>query len=287
MTNLILVCPFDVKLLAGLRRWKVVVHTNEGKAICQIHREVSKANDLHAILFRTEKSLSTLAFKEEWVNLPLAIYAEEFGEYKDLLPQMERIRKANVRIFLSSQHEFNYTGIRILSSLNINCGLYFNGAMPDWERMNDLMHFAIYSRTRHAPVEPFDWLVSHYQPAGYTDYNAVYFDDPSRYIHVNEKEQIALTASDLSSDNFIGEGIDLIEKIDANTQYSDFLNRRYSTIQRLDECAFCPAFRICLAKYSHLRNKKKTCKPFFSDFMDAADYYYSKINSGGNRIWQL
>lgn len=287
MTSLIIVCPYDTNLLAKLKRWKIVVRTDDGKAICRIHREVSKANDLHAITFRTEKPLCVLSFKEEWVNLPLAVYAEEFGEYKDLLTQLERLKKANVRIFLSTQHAFNYTGLRILSSLNISCGLYFNGGIPDWERLNDLMHYAIYSRTRHAPVEPFNWLVSHYLPAGYTEYNTVYFDDPARYIHVNEKEQIALTGSDLSAGNFIGEGIETLENINADDLYADFFNRRYDTMQQLDECAYCPAFRICLAKFSHLRNKKKTCRPFFSDFMDAADFYFSKQNSWGNRIWQL
>jgi len=287
MTDLIIVCPGDEKLLAKLKRRRIVVPTKDEKAVHKIHREVSKSNDLHAIKLETEKSLSALSFKEEWVNIPLAIYAAEFGEYKEILPHLEQIRKSNARIFLSSQHEFNYTALRILSSLSINCGLYFNGGVLHWDRMNDLMHFAIYGRARHAPVEPFDWLASHYMPAAYTEYSAVYFDDPSRYIHINEKEQIALTGLDLSKGNFIGEGIEALESIEENRKYTDWFSRRYDTMLGMNECAFCPAFRICLARFSYLRNKKKTCKIFFTDLQDAADYYYSKKNSGGNRVWQV
>lgn len=282
-----LVCPFNEKLLAKLRQKAIVIHTNDLNIIRYIDKEVNKSNKLHAIKIQTEKPLSAVAFSEDWKNIPLAIYSPEFGIYKDFLHQLHLIRKLNVRIFLSSHHDFNFIALRILSSLNISCGLYFDEGPQNWDAINDLMHYAIYSTTKHAPIEPFDYLAFHYEPSEYTDYSFVYFDNPTKYLHINDKEQIALTEKDLLSNNFIDEGICSLDNISENKKYLDFTNIRYDIMLRMNECAFCPAFRICLAKFADLDNKNETCKIFFSDFMDAADYSFSRKNNNGNQLWQL
>ena len=47
----------------------------------------------------------------------------------------------------------------------------------------------------------------------------------------------------------IGEGIKAIDDIHENEKYIEFLNLRYEFMLQMNECAFCPAFRICLAKF--------------------------------------
>jgi len=196
------------------------------------------------------------------------------------------IRKLNLRIFLLSQNEFNFIGLRILSSLNVCCGLYFTEESFNWDPINNLMHYAVYSNTKHAPIEPFAWVASNYKPTEYTDYSFVYFNNPSKYLHINEKEQIALTAEDLLNGNYIEEGISSLENICENEKYIAFENSRYETMLQMNECSFCQAFRICLSKFHALGNKNETCKVFFLDFLDAADFSYAKRNKG-DQLWQL
>lgn len=282
----ILVCPFNEKLLSKLKQRAIVINTNDFNIISYINKKLNNSNKLHAIKVQTEKPLSDITFQEEWVNIPLIINSPQFGEYKDLLYQLNLIRKLNIRIFLSSQHDLNFTSLRILSSLNIACGLYFSEEPPNWDSLNDLMHYSIYSNTRHAPIEPFDYIVSNYQPTEYTDYSFVYFNNPTKYLHVNEREQIALTAEDLLNGIYIDEGVKSLDSIYENKNYIDFVNSRFEIMLQMNECAFCPAFRICLAKFPALQNKAETCKIFFSDFLDAADYAFSKRNKG-NQLWQL
>jgi hypothetical protein len=286
MIDHILVCPFSEKLLAKLKHRKIIIYTDDFDNIQNIHKKVSESNELHAIKIQTKKSLSDISFHDEWANIPLAIYSCQFGKYKDFLRQLNIIRKLNIRIFLSSQHDFNFIGLRILSSLNLSCGLYFDEEPFNWDSINDLMHYAIYSGTQHAAIEPFDWLVSHYEPDECTDYNFVYFNNPEKYLHINKKEQIALTAVDLLNKNYISKGIKSLDNINDNKKYIDFLNFRYEILIQMTECSFCPAYRICLGKFSNHVGKEDTCKTFFSDFLDAADYYYSK-NKTINQIWQL
>ncbi|MBN2519421.1 MAG: hypothetical protein JXB17_02855 [Bacteroidales bacterium] len=286
MMDHILVCPFNEKLLSRLKQRAVVINTEDFNIIRYINRELDNSNKLHAIKIQTEKPLSEITFQEEWGNIPLAIYSPEFGEYKKLLYQLNLIRKLNVRIFLSSQYEFNFTGLRILSSLNIACGIYFNEEPQNWDLINDLMHYAIYSNATHAPIEPFNWVALNYQSTEYIDYSVVYFNNPTKYLHLNDKEQIALTAEDLVKGNYIDQGIKSLNSINKNRKYIHAENSRYETMLQMNECAFCNAFRICLAKFPSLTNKNETCKLFFSDFLDAADYALSKRNKG-NQLWQL
>jgi hypothetical protein len=282
----ILVCPFNEKLITRLKQKALVVMTDDFNILNYIQSRVNNFSKLHAIKIRTDKALSDIDFREEWEKIPLAIYTSDFGTYKDFLHKLNILRKLNTRIFLSSDHDFNYTALRILSSLNINCGLYFDNEPYNWELINDLMHYAIYSNTRHAPIEPFAWLATKYEPVEYTDYSTVYFNDPSRYLYINEKEQIALTEKDYLNNNFIAEGISALDNITRNKKYIDSRNIRYEIMLRMDECAFCQAFRICLGKFPDLANKNETCKPFFTDLLDAADFFYSK-KKVGEKLWQL
>jgi len=286
MMDHILVCPFNEKLLSRLKQRAVVINTKDFNIIRYINKELDNSNKLHAIRVQTDKPLSEIHFHEEWGKIPLAVYSPEFGEFKNLLHQLNLIRKLNIRIFLSSQHEFNFTGLRILSSLQIACGLYFNEEPHNWDSINDLMHYAIYTKTTHAPIEPFHWVAINYQPSEYTDYSFVYFNNPTQYLHLNDQEQIALTAEDLAKGNFIDQGIKSLDSIHKNKKYIHAENVRYEIMLQMNDCSFCQAFRICLAKFSSLKNKNQTCKIFFSDFLNAADFALSKRNKG-NQLWQL
>ncbi len=286
MTNHILVCPFNEKLIARLKKQAIVVVTDDFNILQYIHDRVNNSNKLHAIKIKTSKPLSEIEFHDEWYRIPLALYSPDFGIYKNFLHRLNTLRKLNIRIFLSSERDFNFTALKILSSFNISSGLFFDNEPFNWELINDLMHYTVYTSTRHAPIEPFTWLATNYDPAGYTDFSSVYMNDPNRYIYINENEQIALTEKDFNENNFIATGIGSLENIKENTKYRDQQDLRYDIMLRMNECAFCQAFRICLGKFSGLENKNDTCKPFFSDFLDAADYYHSR-NKTGEKLWQL
>jgi hypothetical protein len=287
MAEPILVCPFNEKLISGLRNRNIVIHTDDFNQIHHIRKLVNKSNQLFAVKLQTGQTFSSIDFRDDWAGIPLALYCPDFGNYKDFSRRLPVIRKLNIRIFLSAQYEFNFTALKILSSLKICSGLYITGEPFSWDLMNDLMHYAIYGKAGHAPVEPFSWLASHYEPAEYTDYSTVYFNNPARYLHLDEKENIALTESNLLNSNFIAQGIQSLDQISENRNYTEVLDQKYEIMLQMDECAFCPSFRICLGKFSFLGNKAETCKPFFSDFMDAADYFNLKEKNKERKVWQL
>ncbi len=51
-------------------------------------------------------------------------------------------------------------------------------------------------------------------------------------------------------------------------------------------CAYCPAWRVCIGKFSSSYEKNPGCRDFFSDVMDAADYFKMQKKQSREELWQ-
>jgi len=267
-----------------MQKKAVVIETDDPNLVRYISREVNRENKLHAIRLSLTFPLSDLKIEDDWRGIPLAIYSREFGDFKKLIHQMNALRQLNVVIFLSADKLFNLTGLQMLSSLKISCGLIMDKEFSAWEESLDLMHYALYGRTKHASVEPFNYIASHHGPRDFLDYDTVYFNNPEKFLHLNESGQVALTSSNLVKGIFISENLDSVD-LENNESYQAYVNRRYEVLLSMNECAFCPAFRICLGKFTHCDIKEERCKRLFSEVMEAADFVQT-AQKKNNRVWQ-
>jgi hypothetical protein len=287
MSEPVLVCPFNEKLLAKFQQKALVIETDNFRIIPYINQEVNRNNILHAIKIKSPIPLSKIPFQDVWKDIPIVVYARKFGDYKEILPKLHLIRSLNIRIFLSSDISSNFLYLRLLSSLRIACGLFFDGHPIDWDAVNDLMHYAVYSRTNHAPIEPFHHIVSNYRSTELQEYNSIYFDNSARFIHVNENEQIALTSGEAENEQFIATGLDSLPQIIADRRNGNEIEGWQEILLERNECSFCKAFRICFMKSVQNSVPRDGCKHFFSDLMDAADFYQLQGIKNGNKLWQL
>ena len=222
-----------------------MIETKDPNQVRYIARVVSRENKLHAIRLSLTSPLSELKIEDDWRGIPLVIYSSEFGDFKKLIHQMNTLRQLNVVIFLSTEKVFNLTGLQILSSLHISCGLVMDKESNAWEETMDLMHYAIYGRTKHAQVEPFNYIATQYAPGDFLDYDTVYFDNPEKFLHLNESGQVALTSSNLSAGTFISDNLEILD-LESNESYMAHVNRRYEVMLSMNDCAFCPSFRMKL-----------------------------------------
>lgn len=289
MSKHILVCPFDENLIGKLDNKRLVIHTKNLQLIPQINRLVNERNRLHCIwAVDKKKLLTTLSFDEKWENIPINAYLGGMGPFRELLIMLAKLKKLSVRVFLSSGKAENLLNLRILASLGIDCGIFWEDKSLDWDIVSDLMHYAVYSRAEHATIEPFYYTVSSYYPEQPTDFGTVYFDNPSRYLHIDEQENIALSNDDLLRGNFISKGIHTIDSIEENQNYVDYQNRWQKFFLQTEGCAYCPAWRVCLGKFDSTCKENPGCKQFFSDLLDAADFYKAKIQKErGKKLCQL
>jgi len=286
MSELILVCPYHKPLIDKLRQRAIVIRTNDCNLIRPILHTVNKSNKLHAIKIETDTPASKIPFDDDWKRIPIALYTSRLGSFKAFVHKLALLRQLNIKIFLSSGEEENYLNLCILSSLRIACGVYFSEPPVNWERMNDLMHYAVYSRTIHAPIEPFYYVVSNFEGEKQVDYASVYFDNPLRYIHINEKEQIAATSKDLEACSYLAEGVSSIDSLETSTQYRKYINNWQDFFIERRACSFCPAWRICMGKFREEAEQNEGCRVFFRDLMDAADYYRLQFSQDGKKVWQ-
>jgi hypothetical protein len=286
MNNQIIVCPFDKKLISKLNQKAVIVRTDNFDDIPDINNCVNLSNQLLAVVVRTDLPLSRVPYHEGWGNIPIVIYASDFGLLREFIKKYEVVMKLNLNIFMPSSKDETCIKLQILSSLRIYCGIHFDRGGVDWDKVNDLMHYALYSKTNHAPIEPFYYVAANYHPKKYLDFNNVYFNNPSKYLHVNNQEQIAFTEEELSQSLFFAEGLNSLACLDDNEEYQKRLRSWQEYFLHPGECSYCQAWRICLGKFAESVNQTDQCKNFFAELMGASEFHQKNRIDRSKKEWR-
>jgi len=286
MNDHTIVCPFDEDLIEKLSQKKLVVRTDDSSLVSVIKNVTDRNVRLHTILLEPDEPLSSVAFMEEWEEIPIALYISKFGSFREFIHKLPLLRKLKLKVFLSTDNQQNYIHLRIMSSLGIRCGIIFGKNLVNWDLVNDLMHYALYSKSNHASIEPFQYIASNYRADQYTDYSSVYLDNPSKYLHINKKEQIALTRNELEEGKFIAEGVRSLNTISEIKEYKKRVLSWQEFLLQKKGCAYCPAWRVCIGKFSSSYEENPGCRDFFSDVMDAADYFKMQKKQSRRELWQ-
>jgi hypothetical protein len=286
MTDPTIVCSFERQLIAQIHNRDIVVDASSPFDVAHAAACVSEGNNLVAVRLRWNEALSALPFHESWKGIPLVVHAASFGEFRPIVQNMVLLRILRPRIFLSSDDVDSCTHLKCLASLGISCGLLFGDKPIVWESVNGLMHYAVYSRAKHAPVEPFHYGVSRYEPSAFTPLTGAYLDDPAQYVHIDEQLNVALTAHDLLSQSFVGNGVAATQSTALAGPLREHARRWQRHMLSRDACSFCPAFRLCGGHFAPV-DAPAGCRAFFSDFLDAADFHRaSRASAGANNTWQ-
>jgi hypothetical protein len=282
-----IVIPFHAGLISSFNRQALVVRTCNPDEVIPLAQAVNERNKLHAVWLPWADSLGIIPLPETWGEIPVALYIRDPGTFRDYVPVVASLRKLNIKIFLSSDSLHFATDAKILSSLGISCGIYFGNNPIDWEQLTDLLYYSVYTKTDHAPIEPFQLAVSQYDPKQYAAFNQVYFDNPRVYLHVDENFNVALTAAELSSGVFVGQGLQTLEQIEDNEAYTRSQERYQDHLLKRDPCSFCPGFRMCAGLFSCQYESNPGCKAFFTDLLDACEFTGNTMKKPERGTWPL
>lgn len=287
MITRFLVCPFDEDLMSILGSRSLVPRLTSLDDIPRAVEAVGRSGaHLHCLLVKTQAPLTALTFKEEWMDIPIALYVSSLGRFPQFVKQLPLLRQLNLRVYLPTDSKENYSSVRIISSLGIETAVIFREEGLDWKLISDLMSYAYFARAPHAPIAPFDYMAARYHRHQRNDFSSVYFDDPRTYLHLDEKGQVALTSADLLAGKYIAQSIDDLGDIDQNDDYVNHLESWRVFFLQKDGCAYCPGWRVCLGKFSHITNGDTGCKQFFSELMDSVELKQSIKNNSSKQIWQ-
>ncbi|MBK7030570.1 MAG: hypothetical protein IPH45_15805 [Bacteroidales bacterium] len=280
----ILVTNFNENLLKSIRGKALVIRTSDLFSFRNIAHVVNEHNKLHCIQAIVKGNLTEIPVSEDWRDIPINLYVPSFGDIRTFIEKSGLWRNLSVRIFLSSSNPENFTHLQMIASLGIDCGIWFDKGTTDWQSASDLLHYAIYGKVPHGSIEPFVYLVDHYHPTEYTDFSSVYFNNPTRYLHMDSHENLALTAEKLVAGDFIGT-LDELDIITEKPGYQSALIAWQDIFMANEACSSCPAWRVCLGKFSATLDENPGCADFLNDVMEAAEFVQSK--SGERRVKQL
>ncbi|MEJ2067739.1 MAG: hypothetical protein P8Y09_07295, partial [Deltaproteobacteria bacterium] len=212
-----IVLPYNQSLIDTLvnRQADLIVRINDVSEIVPAADDIiSSGNHIHSIILRTDKTLDTIEFSEEWETIPATLFSPGLGVFRELQHKFDLIHNLNVRYFFPADSKEAMLGLQTLSATGFECGVDFEVEKPDWEALIDLMTYSILMTTAHANVEPFSYLAENYDPHEFNDWGSVYFEDPNDYLHLDSAGRVALTSADLKNEVFIAENVSEVDKMD-------------------------------------------------------------------------
>lgn len=271
VNNHTLVVKFNESLIKQFDNTNFIIITDSFDNINYIFNFVSESNNLECILIQSEQDLSSILFSDDWNDIPLNIFANKVGDYKELFIKLDIIRKLNIKLYLSSLFETNYTDIQILSSLHLHTGIFFQNNVVYWENFKDLMYYFLFSKTHHAPIDPFELMVRKYDYNTLFDLSYLYFDDPKKYIYLDENFNIFLSHSELCESKSISNGIENLKNIENNKAYNDRITKWQNYFISLRFCSSCPAWRICGGKFDEGNKGDYECSVILTEFLNTIE----------------
>jgi hypothetical protein len=242
---------------------------------------------LFCVILDCDRALSRIDFPDEPITVPVAVMAREFGAFRALAKHIDVLCNSNLRVYLPCDNANNLAGLRILSSLGVHACAQTNRRPLDWEALTDLMTYSVLGRTAHAPIEPFAFIAANYDSRSILDWSAIEFDDPERFLHLNEHGQVALSSDELQSGAFIAQDVRSIDSPAAAAAIRERKNawRRYFVDNH--PCAACTAWKVCLGRYSADPSEDKGCAAFFSELIEVIGVRRSSAQPRDERgIWQ-
>jgi hypothetical protein len=264
-----LVIPYNKTILGKVKETKLIMNVTafEFDSCCSYFIESQKLIP-DFIMDYCQSPLCFIGFNERWIGKNILVIAWEIGSIKLLLESADLIKKINPTIFLMASNKKSYAELRILASLGIKCGIYFNRDIVYWEEFKDLIYYNFERKINSAPIEPFNYLSKQYRHANEVDPGTCFYDNPLYYLFVDHNENIAASLYDLKHNSFICNGIDNFFNFYFESYVSKINSQKEEFFSTINDCSSCPAWRICTGRFSIQKKKMETCSKSFSYLLD-------------------
>ncbi len=275
MSRKILVMDYHEDLISRMEKQILALRLNRPEMIHHVSNHVNERNTLFCILYEHPGPLADMPLAAAWENIPIALFVQGLGDFTAIVGRLPLLRKMNLKVYMPSARDDSYKELKVLASLGVHGCLIIDPGAVDWNRVSDLMHYVVYTRTRHSNIDPFNYIVKNHKKDSRTDYNYVYFNDPEYFLHLGPGEEIALTHDHLRRNEFLVKGLDYLDEIEQNEIYAAYINSWQDYFIKTKTCSFCPGWRVCLGKFSGNENLDN-CRAFFTEMLEAVDYVKSR-----------
>ena len=290
MGKYIHVIPFDQALIDRYQDKVLVVRTSDPDNVRAAADAVAARNRLHAVKVELDCPLADLVVPEAWHGLPLAIHVPELGQVRNLSDRLGPLRDPQFRWFLPASRRESFQEVRILSSLGVAAGIHFDQPQVDWDALNDLMHYAVYAKPPHAPVEPFHYILSNYDPMGSCSATQVEFEHPERFLHADAQGRLAFSRHALARGEYLPETLDNLDEATLPERHKAVFEQWKSFFLKAEGCSACEGWRLCHGRHVPAAGPMPAnpgCQPFYADLLDACDFVRNNQAQRTVSSWQF
>ena len=245
-----------------------------------------RCNTLSCVICDLSVPIEDIDVEDDWHGVPIALMAPSVGRFRNVAKKVDALRKLNLRVYLPCEAD-NLAGARVLASLGIPVCIDF-GTAPDWDGLTDLMTYALLGPVPHAPIDPFQTIADGYkQTARGNNWGRVFFDDPSRYLHLDAEGRIALSRRDLEAGDFVAGELSKLDSPEVKHAIEERTEAWRNLFAEDHFCARCEAWRICRARLCDGKAAPDGCDAFFHEMAEVIERRRNK--PGSNRAaekWQ-
>jgi hypothetical protein len=244
-------------------------------------------NELFCVIVETSLPLSEIEFHEDQLSIPLAVMTPSMGSFRALARNLDALRRSAIRVYLPCNNPDNLAALRILSSLGIHVCAQFVTSANDWEALTDLMTYAVLGRSPHASIEPFSFIAANYNPHSNLPWGLIEFDDPSRFLHLDEEGRVALSCDELKRGVFVAQSVDEVGSPAIASAISEWENRWRRFFTDNHPCASCAGWKVCVGRFSDELPADRGCARLFTELIEVATMLKSSTShrdEGG--IWR-
>lgn len=285
----VFVCDYKWPIEEGLKGRAIVVRVYRLEDILSVSKGLHETTKVNAFVYRDEyASLETLDIRPEWSNIPIILYLNRLGQFRDIHHKIELLKQLNVMVIFTGTGAQACKDAQILSSLGIHTGIEFTPESELTDSVLDLMTYAYYSTMPHAPIEPFATIETYYDGESYVSPAFANFVNPEKYVHIDKDMNMAFSAQDLKDGNYLPHKYPYLqtEKFaeaadEYNLKWQDWFVESHS-------CTFCPAFRICMGYFCKGdKPENERCKEVMTELLDSIEFNKKKTAKQQPRSCQL
>jgi radical SAM protein with 4Fe4S-binding SPASM domain len=282
-----LVLNFDENLISKFNGEEIIITTDSFNLLNRTYDVVNQQNKLLNVTVFFQGAFTSIKFLENWAKIPLAIYVSSLGSYRMFFHMLPLLRKMNLRIFLPASNNQNLIDVQMIASLGMFSGIYFDKKAVDWDKMKELGLYAQFSKSQHAPIEPFHHISTKYNSEEKLDFNTVYYNDPTQFLHINSEGKVALTNPLLKEEKYVLDSFQKINTLKDTEEYNNYTTAWQRHFLEKTTCSYCPAWKICLGKFEDTIDEQKSCQQFFIEIMDGAEIHKEQHKRKPEKVWQL
>lgn len=283
----ILVTQYNWPIEEYLKGHALIVYINQFEDIQSIRRHIDDTTIINGYVYVDKyASLETFEIKPELRGVPLILYINRLGQYREVYQKLEELKRMNVVIVFTGSENTACTDAQIVASLGIHTGIALTPESQLSDSVLDLMTYAFYSTVPHAEIEPFATIERYYDGESYVSPNMSNFVNPNRYIHVDKQHHLAFSKSELEQNHYFSDNLEILR--DAKLQDAIDVKEREWQKMFIDNhpCTFCPAFRICSGFFAS-KHKEGRCREVMLEMLNAIEFQKTKTQKNHLGICQI